>query len=184
MSSTKTPAILVENPKGENESWQQWGEKLAEKYKTPAATPNLPPVPGHDKLRASFPILSCLLINPNNSIPLAAETWKEYGTQWEVYYNTKVAGKPINTKEGPTLPALPSTEASGNEWLAWGKAVADTWTAYAAEKGVDLAKVVEGLKVPEAPAADGDWAAYAAQWGDYGKQVGERFKAALAAKSA
>jgi hypothetical protein len=68
MSSTKTPAILVENPKGENESWQQWGEKLAEKYKTPAATPNLPPVPGHDKLRTSFPILSSPLINPNNSI--------------------------------------------------------------------------------------------------------------------
>ena len=66
--SSETPAILIENPKGENESWEEWGEKLAEKYKTPAATPNLPLVPGQDKLRTSFQIVSFSLINSDNSI--------------------------------------------------------------------------------------------------------------------
>jgi len=124
--------------------------------------------------------------HPVLSIPIrlsfTAETWSEYGTQWKEYYNTKVAGKPIQTS-GPTLPPLPTTDATGEEWAAWGKAVGDTWTAYAAEKGVDLAKVLEGLKYPERP-TNGDWAAYAGQWGEYGKQVQERFEAALAAKSA
>lgn len=179
--SSPTPAILIENPKGENESWEAWGEKLAEKYKTPAATPNLPVVPGFDKLRTYFTISPSCLID-SDLVSLAAETWSEYGTQWKEYYNSKVAGKPIQTS-GPTLPPLPTTEATGEEWAAWGKAVGNAWTAYAAEKGVDLAKVLEGVKYPEEP-TDGDWAAYAAQWGEYGKKVQERFQAALAAKSA
>jgi len=162
--SSPAPAILVDNPKGQNESWEAWGERLAEKYKTPAATPGLPLVPGFDKL---------------------PETWSEYGIQWKEYYNSKIAGQPIQTS-GPTLPPLPTTEATGEEWAAWGKAVGDAWTAYAASKGVDLAKVLEGLEFPEEPTEDNgkDWAAYAAQWGEYGNQVQERFKAALAAKSA
>jgi len=56
--SSGTSAILLENPKAESESWETWGERLAEKYKTPAATPNLPLVPGFDKLRTSFLIFS------------------------------------------------------------------------------------------------------------------------------
>ena len=113
---------------------------------------------------------------------LTAETWSEYGTQWKEYYNSKVAGKPIQTS-GPTLPPFPTTEATGDEWTAWGKAVGDVWTAYAVSKGIDLAKFLEGLKYPEEP-TNGDWAAYAAQWGEYGKQIQERFKAASAANSA
>lgn len=66
--SSETPAILIENPKGENESWEEWGEKLAEKYKTPAATPNLPLVPGQDKLRTSSKISPSSLINSHNPI--------------------------------------------------------------------------------------------------------------------
>ncbi|KAF9653700.1 hypothetical protein BDM02DRAFT_1652432 [Thelephora ganbajun] len=159
--SSEIPAILRENPKAEDESWEAWGEKLAEKHKTPTATPNLPLVPGFDKL---------------------PETWLEYGTQWKNYYNAKVAGQPIATS-GPVLPALPIADASGEEWATWGKAVSDAWTAYAIEKDVDLAKVLEGLKSPEPP-ADGNWGAYASQWSEYGKQVEERFQAALAAKSA
>ena len=114
-----------------------------------------------------------------------AETWSEYGTQWKEYYDAKIAGKPIQTK-GPTLPPLPTSEATGAEWATWGKAVADAWTEYAASKGVDLAKVVEGLKYPELPTENTReaWGTYATQWGDYGKQVGERFEAVLAAKSA
>ena len=111
----------------------------------------------------------------------AAETWEEYGTQWKNHYNTNIAGKPIPTS-GPTLPALPTTDATGEDWAAWGKAVAEAWSEYANEKGVDLAKALEGLKRPEF--IDGDWAAYSQQWEVYGKQVAERFQAALAAKSA
>lgn len=128
-------------------------------------------------LRSSHP-LSILTIR----FSLTAETWDEYGNQWKEYYNDKVAGKPIPTK-GPTLPPLPTTEATGEEWAAWGKAVGAAWTAYAADLGVDLVKITEDLKYPEEP-TDGDWSAYAGQWGAYGKQVGERFQAALAAKSA
>lgn len=95
-----------------------------------------------------------------------------------------MAGKPIpSTSGGPTLPPLPTTEATGAEWGAWGKAVAEAWTSFAAEKGVDLAKVTEGLEYPKEP-TDGNWAAYAGQWGAYGDQVATRFKAALAAKNA
>jgi len=161
-SETETPPILVENPKGENESWEAWGERLAEKYKTPSATPNLPLAPGFDTL---------------------PETWLEYGTQWKNYYNTEVAGKPLPTDGGPTLPPLPTTDATGADWAAWGKAVGEAWTAFAAEKGVDLAKACEGLKPPSEP-TDGNWAAYPGEWSAYGKEVEARFKAALAAKSA
>ena len=63
--SSPTPAILIDNPKGENESWEAWGEKLAEKYKTPAATPGLPLVPGFDELRTYFTISSSYLFDPN-----------------------------------------------------------------------------------------------------------------------
>jgi len=160
--SSETSPILIENPKLENESWETWGERLAEKYKTPAATPNLPLVPGSDKL---------------------PETWSEYGTQWKNYYNTQVAGKPIPTENGPTLPDLPTTEATGDEWAAWGKGVGEAWSAYLASKGIDMAKVLEGLKGPEEP-TDGNWEGYAAQWGEYGAKAEARFKAALAAKSA
>ena len=66
--SSPTPAILIENPKGENQSWEDWGEKLAEKYKTPAATPNLPLVPGQDKLRKSSTLLLSSLVNSDNPI--------------------------------------------------------------------------------------------------------------------
>ncbi|KAF9788060.1 hypothetical protein BJ322DRAFT_1181106 [Thelephora terrestris] len=153
------PELLKENPKGENESWESWGERLAQKYPTPAATPNLPLVPGHDKL---------------------PETWEEYGTQWKVHYNTHIAGKPIPTS-GPTLPPLPTTDATGEDWATWGSAVSEAWNEYAKEKGVDLPKVLEGLKKPEL--INGDWASYSAEWDEYGKQVGEKFQAALAAKS-
>ena len=61
-------SILIENPKAENESWEEWGEKLALKYKTPANTPNLPLVPGQDKLRTSSVTLSPSLIDSDNSI--------------------------------------------------------------------------------------------------------------------
>ena len=64
MASTQSPAILSENPKLEGESWEKWGERLSEKYKTPAATPNLPLVPGHEKLRTFSPIL---LFSPTSS---------------------------------------------------------------------------------------------------------------------
>jgi len=160
--SSASSAILLDNPKAENESWETWGERLAEKYKTPAATPNLPLVPGFDKL---------------------PETWSEYGTQWKDYYNTKVAGKPIQTTNGPTLPPLPTTEASGAEWAAWGKAVGEAWTAFAASKGIDLVEITKDLKYPEEP-TNGDWSAYPAQWNEYGKEVRARFEAALASKSA
>jgi len=160
--SSETPAILIENPKGENESWETWGEKLAEKYKTPAATPNLPLVPGYETL---------------------PETWSEYGTQWKDYYNSKVAGRPITTANGPTLPPLPTTDATGEEWATWGKAVGAAWTTFAAEKGVDMVEITKDLKYPEEP-TDGNWAAYAGKWDTYGNQVEARFKAALAAKSA
>ena len=183
MSSTESPAILLENPKGENESWEAWGERLAEKYKTPAATPKLPLVPGHDKLRTSFQISPVLILPILIGFFLAAESWNEYGTQWKDYYNTKVAGKPLASANGPTLPALPTTEATGADWAAWGKAVGEAWTDYAASKGIDLAEVVKGLKLPQEPANE-DWAAYAAEWNTYGDQVAARFKAALAAKSA
>jgi len=39
------------------------------------------------------------------------------------------------------------------------------------------------LKIPEEP-TDGDWNAYARQWGVYGTEATKRFKAALAVKSA
>jgi len=152
--------LLQENPKGENESWEAWGERLARKYPTPADTPNLPLVPDHDNLPA---------------------TWAEYGAQWKDHYNTKIAGKPIPTS-GPTLPPLPTTDATGKDWAAWGKAVAEAWNVYAAGRGVDLAKALEGLKSPELN--DDDWVAYSRQWEEYGTKVGERFRAALTAKSA
>lgn len=115
---------------------------------------------------------------------LIAESWSEYGTQWKDYYNTKVAGKPIpSSSGGPTLPPLPTTEADGAEWGAWGKAVAAAWTSYATENGIDLSKVTEGLEYPKEP-TDGNWAAYAGKWSVYGDQVAARFKAALAAKNA
>lgn len=63
--SSPTPSILVDNPKAENESWETWGERLAEKYKTPAATPGLPLVPGFDKLRTYPTISSSCLIDSN-----------------------------------------------------------------------------------------------------------------------
>ena len=145
--------------------------------------PLLPPTSLLSPVRTSFvspprsycPLLSTLTIRSF----LAAETWSEYGNQWREYYNTKVAGKPIPTNNGPTLPPLPTTEATGEEWGAWGKAVADAWTAFAASKRVDLAKVTEGLKYPEEP-ADDNWGDYAGQWGAYGDQVAARFKAELA----
>jgi len=161
--SGATPAILIDNPKLEGESWEAWGERLAEKYKTPSATPNLPNVPSYGKL---------------------PETWIEYGTQWKDYYNTKVAGQPLPNPNGPTLPPLPTTEATGEQWAAWGQAVGEAWNAYATEKGVDLSKVVEGLKAPEPPSGGSDWSYYATEWEAYGNQVQERFNAALAAKSA
>ena len=149
--------------------------------------PPLPPTSLLSPVRTSFvrppqsycPLSSIL----TTRFSLAADTWSEYGTQWKDYYNTKVAGKPIPSADGPTLPPLPTTDATGAEWGAWGKAVADAWTAYAAGKGVDLAKVTEGLVYPEEP-TDGNWAAYAGKWGAYGDQVAARFKAALAAKTA
>jgi len=160
MSSSENSVLLQDNPKGENESWEAWGERLAQKYPTPAVTPNLPLVPGQDKL---------------------PETWEEYGNQWKVHYNTQIAGKPIPTS-GPTLPPLPTTEATGDDWAAWGKAVSEAWNTYATERGVDLPKALEGLKQPEL--VTGDWASYSQQWDEYGNKVGERFQAALAAKSA
>ena len=45
------PSLLLENPKGDNQSWEDWGTQLAEKYKTPADTPGLPVVPGQTALR-------------------------------------------------------------------------------------------------------------------------------------
>jgi hypothetical protein len=60
--------------------------------------------------------------------------------------------------------------------------VSKAWYSYAAERGVDLSKALEGLKSPEL--VDGDWVTYSKQWNEYGKQVGERFQATLAAKSA
>jgi hypothetical protein len=115
-----------------------------------------------------------------SSFSLTAETWEEYGTQWKVHYNTHIAGKPIPTS-GPTLPPLPTTDATGEDWATWGSAVSEAWNEYAKEKGVDLPKVLEGLKKPEL--INGDWASYSAEWDEYGKQVGEKFQAALAAKS-
>ena len=149
--------------------------------------PLLPPTSLLSPVRTSFvrpprsyrPLLPILTIRSF----LAAETWEEYGTQWKEYYNTQIAGKPIPSENGPTLPPLPTTEATGEEWGAWGKAVAEAWTAFAASKGVDLAKVTEGLKYPEEP-TDGNWAAYAGQWSAYGDQVAARFKAALDTKAA
>lgn len=116
-----------------------------------------------------------------SSFSLTAETWEEYGNQWKVHYNTQIAGKPIPTS-GPTLPPLPTTDATGEDWAAWGKAVSEAWNTYAAERGIDLPKVLEGLKQPEL--VNGDWASYSQQWDAYGNKVGERFQAALAAKSA
>jgi len=161
--SSESSALLRENPRGENESWEAWGERLAQKYPTPAVTPNLPLVPGRDKL---------------------PETWTEYGAQWKEHYDTKIAGQPIQTS-GPALPPLPSTDATGSDWAAWGNAVGQAWTNYAESKGIDLVKVIEGLKAPEEPAEDtsGGWTSYAAQWGQYSKQVRERFTVALAAKA-
>ena len=177
--SAENSALLQENPKGENESWEAWGERLSQKYPTPAATPNLPLVPGYDKLRKFFP---ASLSYSRTSITIqTAETWAEYGTNWKDYYNTQIAGEPIPTS-GPTLPPLPTTDATGEGWAAWGKAVSDAWNAYAAERGVDLPKVLEGLKSPTL--IGGDWIAYTRQWEVYGNQVGERFRAVLAAKSA
>jgi len=117
----------------------------------------------------------------NVHISSAAETWEEYGTQWKNHYNTNIAGKPIPTS-GPTLPALPTTDATGEDWAAWGKAVGEAWNEYAKGKGVDLAKVLEGLTQPEL--TNGDWAAYSQKWEEYGTQVAKRFEAALVAKSA
>lgn len=182
--SSESSALLRENPKGENESWEAWGERLAQKYPTPAVTPNLPVVPGHDKLRTfSRPRFLVLLILTRLS--LTAETWTEYGAQWKEHYDTKIAGKPIQTI-GPILPPLPTSDATGSDWAVWGKAVGEAWTNYANSKGIDLVKVLEGLKAPTEPTEDttDGWTTYAAQWGQYGKQVREKFAAALAAKSA
>ena len=46
-----TQSILLDNPKGDNQSWEDWGNQLAEKYKTPADTPGLPLVPGTTSIR-------------------------------------------------------------------------------------------------------------------------------------
>ena len=118
---------------------------------------------------------------PTSPFFLTAETWEEYGNQWKVHYNTQIAGKPIPTS-GPTLPPLPTTDATSEDWAAWGKAVSEAWNSYATEKGIDLPKALEGLKQPEL--INSNWASYSQQWDEYGKQVGERFQAALAAKSA
>lgn len=123
--------------------------------------------------------LATKLLTPQLS--LTAATWAEYGAQWKDHYNTKIAGKPIPTS-GPTLPPLPTTDATGKDWAAWGKGVAEAWNVYAAGRGVDLAKALEGLKSPEL--IGDDWIAYSRQWEEYGTKVGERFRAALTAKSA
>jgi len=49
-------SILLENPKGDNQSWEDWGTQLAEKYKTPADTPGLPIAPGQAALRKCLSI--------------------------------------------------------------------------------------------------------------------------------
>lgn len=178
------PLFLRENPKGENESWEVWGERLAKKYPSPSVTPHLPPVPGYDQLRTSVfkPHRNPPTAPPLTSqLSLTADTWSEYGDQWRDHYNTHIAGKPIPTS-GPTLPPLPAIGATSRDWAIWGESVSEVWNAYAAERGVDLPKALEGLKYPEL--VDNDWIAYSQQWEEYGNQVGERFKAALDAKSA
>ena len=127
--------------------------------------------------RSYLPLLSILTIQ----FSLTAETWEEYGTQWKDHYNNNIAGKPIPTKIGPVLPALPTTNATGAEWAAWGEAVGKAWSGYFVERGINLAETVKGLEYPKEP-TDNNWAAYAAQWSAYGDKVGERLKAALAAK--
>lgn len=183
--SSESSALLRENPRGETESWEAWGERLAQKYPSPAVTPNLPLVPGHDSLRASHRSRRCLILPVLTQFSFTAETWIEYGAHWKEHYDSKIAGRPIQTS-GPTLPPLPNSDATGSEWAAWGNAVGQAWTDYAKSKGIDLIKILEGLKTPEEPAEDDSdgWTAYAAQWGQYGKQVQERFTAALAAKAA
>ena len=174
-------ALLRENPKGDGESWEEWGTRLAKKYPTPAATPNLPFVPGYDKFRKFFSIPSSHNMISNIPIPPPADTWDEYGTQWKGHYNTMIAGKPVPTP-GPTLPPLPAKDATSQDWAAWGKAVANAWNEYAKEKGVDLTKVVEGLKRPEL--TNNDWASFAQEWEVYGTQVADKFQAALVVNSA
>jgi len=52
--SSDNSTLLKAHPKAEGESWETWGERLAQKYPTPAVTPDLPLVPGYDNLRAYF----------------------------------------------------------------------------------------------------------------------------------
>jgi len=64
-------AILLDNPRDENQSWEDWGLQLAEKYKTPALTPGLPVVPGQTTFRTYlsdlndqlFPVKLTLFVN-------------------------------------------------------------------------------------------------------------------------
>ena len=82
-----TQSILLENPKGDNQSWEDWGTQLAEKYKTPADTPGLPLVPGTTSFRKflsefggqAFPVTvtncpSCEQLRPGPSTATSGRT--------------------------------------------------------------------------------------------------------------
>ena len=157
------------------------GRQARPKIPNPECYPQPTSCPWLRKASYVLQISSAYVIDSDIRFSLTADTWSEYGNQWKDYYNTKIAGKPIPTS-GPTLPPLPNTDAAGEDWATWGKAVAKAWDDYATERGVDLPEVLKGLPLPELK--DGDWAAYSKQWSDYSKQIGERFQVALAAKSA
>jgi len=152
MAST---SILLDNPRGENQSWEDWGLQLAEKYKTPALTPGLPCVPG----QISLP-----------------ETWSEYGDQWKEYYDSLSEAPVIPAPKStggvplPTLPALPAPGSSGDAWAAWGTSVGQAYAEY----GKIVGKKYD-LEPPQTP-TDGNWTAYGNQWAEYGRKLAERAK--------
>lgn len=150
-----TPAILLDNPRGENQSWEDWGMQLAEKYKTPASTPNLPLVPGQAFLPA---------------------TWSEYGDQWKVYYDSLSETPiipPAQSVDGippPTLPTLPPPGSSGDAWSAWGTSIGQAYAQYGKVVGEK-----HGLVPPQTP-TDGNWTVYGNQWAEYGRKLAEIVK--------
>jgi len=118
-----TQSILLDNPKGDNQSWEDWGTELAEKYKTPADTPGLPLVPGTTSFRKclselggqAFPVIvtncsSCEQPRPGPSTATSGRT----GTMASVRHprsklqNRRTAPPPSPFLLTP-LPAPPET---------------------------------------------------------------------------
>jgi len=120
-----TQSILLKNPKGDNQSWEDWGTQLAEKYKTPADTPGLPLVPGTTSFRKytselggqTFPVMvtncpSCEQLRPGLSMATSGKT----GTMASVRHPpSKLPNRQVTTPSSPFLltPLLAPPEMHG-----------------------------------------------------------------------